>query len=134
MYCRATIGTGYFAALMIVILPSMASAQTTYNVVAGGRVRVNWAYSVNPDCSSDGQVVMRITEAPQHGRISISNGRLFPNYPSSNVRNVCNTRRVPGVEAYYQPAAGYLGYDSVSFEIIFPSGTYRQYTANIQVR
>lgn len=113
---------------------SLASAQTTYNVVAGHQVRVYWAISLNPDCTPDGQVVVRVTQPPQHGRITIRNGRLFPNYQSSNIRNVCNARRVPGVEAYYQPASGYTGFDSVNFETIFPAGAYRQNTANIQVR
>lgn len=70
----------------------------------------------------------------QHGRVTIRSGGVFPNFPASNVRNVCNTRRVPGVEAYYRPEPGYLGFDSVGFETIFPSGDYRTYTANIQVR
>jgi hypothetical protein len=95
---------------------------------------VNWAISLNPDCTSQGQSVMRLTQAPQHGRITIRNASLYPNYPSSNSRNVCNTRRVPGVEAYYQPESGYIGFDSAGFEIIFPNGSYRQFTANIQVR
>jgi hypothetical protein len=111
-----------------------ARAQTPYSVVAGHEVRINWAASVNPDCTSNGQVVMRITQPPQHGRVSIRNAGVFPNFPGSNVRNVCNTHRVRGVEAYYRPEAGYVGFDSVGFETVFPTGTYRQYTANIQVR
>lgn len=111
-----------------------AWAQTTYNVVAGHEVRVNWGVAINPDCRSSGQVVMRVTQPHQHGRVTIRSGGVFPNFPASNVRNVCNTRRVPGVEAYYRPEPGYLGFDSVGFETIFPSGDYRTYTANIQVR
>jgi hypothetical protein len=111
-----------------------ASAQATYNVVAGHEVRVVWAYSLNPDCSSLGQVVVRVTQPPQHGRVTIRNSRSFPNFASSNSHSVCNTRRVPGVEGYYRPASGYAGPDSVSFDVIYPSGNYQQSTANIQVR
>jgi len=125
--CFATLG-------LSVIWSAAASAQTTYNVVAGHEVRVHWAISLNPDCTPDGQIVVRITQPPQHGLVTIRNGRAFPNYPSSNIRNVCNTRRVPAVEAYYRPELGYTGFDSVSFETIFPAGSYRQNTANIQVR
>jgi hypothetical protein len=111
-----------------------ASAQTAYNVVAGHEVKVYWAYSLNPDCTPNGQIVVRLTQQPQHGRIAIRNARLFPNYPSSNIRYVCNTRRVPGIEAYYHPASGYIGFDTAAFESIFPNGEYRTYAASIQVR
>jgi hypothetical protein len=113
-----------------------ASAQAAFsvNVAAGHQVRALWTYSINPDCTSLGPIVVRITQAPQQGRVSIRNDRAFPNFPNSNVRNVCNARRVPGVAAYYQAASGYVGFDSISFDVIFPSGSYRQYTTNIQVR
>jgi hypothetical protein len=125
---------GLAALGLIVTWSGAASAQTTFNVAAGHQVRVNWAISLNPDCTPDGQIVVRMTQPPQHGRVTIRNGRAFPNYPSSNIRNVCNTRRVPAVESYYRPEPGYTGFDSVSFETIFPGGSYRQNTANIQVR
>ena len=126
------------AGLMVLVLSIAwsgdALAQTTYNVVPGHQVRVLWAYSLNPDCTSLGQVVVRMTQPPQHGRVTTRSGRSFPTFASSNSHSVCNTRRVPGVEAYYQPAAGYAGSDAVSFEVMFPSGNYQQSTANIQVR
>lgn len=111
-----------------------AAAQTTYNVAAGHQVRILWAYSLNPDCSSRGQIVARLTQSPQHGRVVIRNGSGFPNLASSNSHSVCNTRRVPGVEAYYRPVAGYVGFDSASFDVIFPTGNYQQTTSNIQIR
>jgi hypothetical protein len=124
-----------FGALGISVAWSgVALAQTAYNVVSGHEVRINWGISVDPDCRSNGQVVMRVTQPPQHGRVSIRSAGVFPNFPGSNVRNVCNRRRVPGVEAYYRSEPGYLGFDSVGFETIFPNGDYRQHTANIQVR
>ena len=81
-----------------------------------------------------GEIVVRITQAPQHGRVAIKNSRSFPNFPSSNSRSTCNTRRSPGVEAFYQPASGYTGFDSVAFEVIYPTGSDRQFSANIQVK
>jgi hypothetical protein len=78
--------------------------------------------------------VVRITQPPQHGRVVIRNGRNFPNFPNSSKFYVCNTRRVPGVEAFYQSEPGYTGFDSVGFETIYPNGAYRQDTKNVQVR
>jgi hypothetical protein len=131
---RKFAAAGVAAIFISVIWPGGASAQATYNVAAGHQLRVLWAYSLNPDCSSLGQVVVRVTQQPQHGRIAVRNGHAFPTFASSNSRSVCNTRRVPGVEAYYQAPAGFTGFDSVGFEAIFPSGSYQQITRNIQVR
>jgi len=130
---------GFVAAVLAGLLssvawPGAASAQTTFNVATGHEVKVSSWVSINPDCTPTGQIVMRVTQAPQHGRVSIRNAAVFPNFPSSNVRSVCNRRRVPGVEAHYRPESGYLGFDSVSLEMISPGGVYRSYTANIQVR
>jgi hypothetical protein len=120
-----------FAAVCGLVVGSNGAA---YNVAAGHELRVLWAYALNPDCSSLGQTVVRIVQQPQHGRIAVRNGRGFPAYASSNSHSVCNTRRVPGMEAYYQAAAGFTGFDSVGFDVIFPNGSYQQITRNIQVR
>ena len=125
--CMAALG-------LLVAWSGAASAQSAINVVAGHQVQVRWAYSLNPDCSSAGQIVVRITQPPQHGRVVIRNGRGFPNFPSSSNFSTCNTRRVAGIAAYYQPESGYVGFDSVGFETIYPNGSYRQDTKNIQVR
>jgi hypothetical protein len=117
----------------LVMLSDAALAQS-YTVAADHQARVYYTYSTNPDCTSFGQVIVRLTQAPQHGRVTIRNATVYPNFPASNIRSVCNRRRVPGVEAHYIPERGYTGPDSVSFETIFPDGLYRQSTATISVR
>jgi hypothetical protein len=96
--------------------------------------RVYWGVAVNPDCTSMGQTVIRLTQAPQHGRITIRNASMFPNFPESNPRNICNRRRIPGAEAVYRPDRGYAGPDSAGFELIAPNGAYRSGSVNIMVR
>jgi len=110
-----------------------ARAQT-YNAISGRPLRILNAYSTNPDCSSIGQAVVRMTQAPQHGHVIIRSASIYPNFPASNPRSACNARRVPGVEAVYVSERGYLGFDSASFDIIYASGSYRQYTPTINVR
>ena len=124
---------GFACIAGLVMLPGTALAQN-YNVVSGHSTRVYYTYATNPDCTSIGQIVVRLTQPPQHGRVTIRNGSLFPNFPASNVRNVCNGRRVPGVEAYYVSEPAYTGSDSAAFEAIYPHGEFRQYTAYITVR
>jgi len=67
---------------VLLLSPGVALAQAAYNVTAGHQVRVYYAYAVNPDCTSVGQVVIRMTQAPQHGRITMRNGSAFPNFRS----------------------------------------------------
>lgn len=92
-------------------------------VVASGRPLILYqAGATNPDCSSAGVVVLRVAQAPEHGRVSIRQTSLFPRFSDSNLRSVCNRRRVPGVEATYVSQRGYLGPDFVVLEALFPAG------------
>jgi hypothetical protein len=92
-------------------------------VVASGRPLILYqAGATNPDCSSAGAVVLRVAQAPEHGRVSIRQTSLFPRFSDSNLRSACNRRRVPGVEATYVSQRGYLGPDLVVLEALFPAG------------
>lgn len=103
-------------------------------VVASGRpLMLYQAYSTNPDCTSAGSVVMRVAQGPEHGRVSIRQTGVFPYFPESNIRNVCNRRRVPGVQAIYVSQRGYLGADSVVLEVLFPTGRGTRVTLPIRV-
>src|SRR4051812_26272093 len=53
---------GFTAFCVLIVAFTEASAQTTLNVAAGHQLRVLWAYSLNPDCSSLGEIVVRITQ------------------------------------------------------------------------
>ena len=103
-------------------------------VVASGRPLILYhAYATNPDCTSAGAVVMRVAQAPEHGRVSIHQTGVFPQFPESNIRSACNRRRVPGVEAIYVSQRGYLGPDIVVLEVLSPAGRGVRVTLPIQV-
>lgn len=123
-----------FSGAVLLLLSTHAYAQTSVTAASGSPVKLYWAVSTNPDCSPEGRVVMRVTQAPQNGRITVRQAGVFPSYPSSNIRSACNRRRVPGVEVHYVSNRGYRGPDSASFEAIFPSGQFRQRTVSINVR
>jgi hypothetical protein len=111
--------------LAMVILGLVLSIGVAHadRVAASGRPLVLYeAYSTNPDCSSAGSVVLRVAQAPEHGRVSIRRTGVFPSFPESNLRNACNRRRVPGVQAVYVSQRGYLGADLVVLEAIYPRG------------
>ncbi len=92
------------------------------------------ASSVNPDCTSAGNVTIRVTQAPQHGRIVITRKRIFPNFRENNVRSACNRRGSPGVEVSYVSARGYIGPDSAAIETIWPNGRAAQSSISVMVR
>jgi hypothetical protein len=119
---------------VILLLSTHTADAQTKTVVAGKPFRLDFAYATNPDCTSNGDVVVRVTSPPSNGSISISRSRVFPKFPASNIRSACNSRRVPGTIATYIARRGYTGPDTVSLEMIFPSGLHRQQTYYLTVR
>jgi hypothetical protein len=108
--------------IVLGLLLSMAPAQADKVVASGRPLQLYFAYATNPDCTSAGAVVVRVVQPPEHGRVSIRQTGVFPNFPPSNPRNVCNRRRVPGVQAIYTSQRGYIGPDLVVLEALFPAG------------
>jgi hypothetical protein len=104
------------------LLLSMASAHAEKVVASGRPLLLYQAYATNPDCTSAGTVVVRVAQPPEHGRVDIRQTGVFPRFPESNLRNVCNRRRVPGVEATYVSRRGYIGSDFTVLEVLFPAG------------
>ena len=103
----------------LLLAPAAAHAQALTAAVSGRPLKLNFSNFTNPDCSSGGQTVVRLTQAPQHGRVTISRTSDFPAYPAGNIRNVCNQRRVAGTATVHVSQRGYVGFDSAAIEIIF---------------
>jgi Domain of Unknown Function with PDB structure (DUF3857)/Transglutaminase-like superfamily len=104
-------------------------------VVAADRdMRLDFLYSINPDCTSMGYPAVRTVERPKHGTITIENSTGFSNFPADNLRAECNKRRSDGVAIIYKPEPGYTGPDSVDFDAIFASGTLSKRHYTIEVR
>ena len=106
----------------------------TRTVVAGKPFKLYEAYATNPDCSSVGDVVIRVVSAPGNGRVSIARGGAFPRFAPPNVRSNCNRRRVPATIVTYTAQRGYTGPDSVSLEMIYPTGHLREKSFSLMVR
>jgi hypothetical protein len=106
--------------------PAQTPPQTielTRVVAAGQKLLLTFLATINPDCSSIGQSTVRITEPPEHGKLTIENGQGFTSFPKDNQRYDCNTRKSDGVLVFYEPGSGYTGTDSITVYIIFPTGT-----------
>jgi DNA-binding transcriptional regulator YhcF (GntR family) len=109
------------AALASLMIASAAEAQSESKAVAsGGVLRLAHFASVNPDYTSRGITVVRVTDAPSHGSVQTRRERGFTTFRK---QTQCDVRRVDGVTVEYRPERGYLGTDRVGLDVIFPSFT-----------
>jgi hypothetical protein len=118
---------------LLLLMTSSADAQTRTAIV-GRPLKISSINSTNPDCTTEGRVEIRVTQPPQHGRVTVRYTGVFPNFPASNVRSACNRRRVPGVEVYYVADKGYSGSDSVAIRAISAMGTPHDSTVWLNVQ
>ncbi len=104
--------------------PAMPPAKLELTRVAAAeqKLRLDFLYAIQPDCSPSGEVAVRVTEQPQHGTLVVEDGQAFTNFPKANQRYVCNTRKSDGRLIFYQPKPDYLGTDSITVYVIFPAG------------
>jgi len=117
------------------LLPGAVQAQhLSLTALSGKPLKLNFSNATNPDCTSVGETVVRLTQAPQHGKVTISKASDFPSFPKKNVRHACNKKRVAGTKTTYMSERGYLGTDAAGIEIIFPTGgtARRSYTINVK--
>jgi hypothetical protein len=100
-------------------------------VAVSGKPMIVWeGYAINPDCTTMGQMTFRLTR-PAHGQVSLQKAKVFPHFPPSNPRNICNNRTVPGQRATYTSTANYTGRDGFSYDVIGPAG--REWTETVDV-
>ena len=103
-------------------------------VASDQKLRLEFLYSLNADCTSMGFATVRIVEQPKHGRITVENGTGFTNFPQNNQRYECNKSRSDGVIVIYEPDSGFAGTNSVNIDVIFSSGTSGKRHYSIEVK
>jgi hypothetical protein len=96
--------------------------QFTRVVASGTNQRIGFFYWVNPDCSSGGNVNVRITKQPEHGSTETTTTSNFPFFPKDSVRARCNEHKVRGVQLNYKSAEKYVGNDELELLVLFPNG------------
>jgi hypothetical protein len=102
-------------------------------VAAGQKLRLDFLYSLNVDCSSMGFATVRIVEQPQHGNATIEHGTGYTTFPESNPRSACNKRTSDGTLISYEPGSDYTGADTVAIEATYPNGALTKRRYSIQV-
>jgi hypothetical protein len=130
---------GLMLHLMIIaaflLAPAAAHAQhVSLTAISGKPLKLNFSNAINPDCTSKGEPVVRLSQAPQHGKVTISKASDFPSFPKGNARRDCNKKRVAGTQTVYVSERGYFGTDAAAIEIIFPTGATarRSYIINVK--
>jgi hypothetical protein len=103
-------------------------------VPAGTTMRLDFAYNINPDCTSGGLTTIRVAQQPVHGDTRVQQARDFPRFPPVNVRFACNKTKVPGMALLYTPAPGFTGSDYLAFETISTEGTDREFRVALTVK
>ena len=122
------------AATIGLVATGSARAATEYAVASGGAVQIDYAISLNPDCTSKGESQISLVQPPRAGRIEVKRGRVYPRFSTLNILSRCDTRKVPATLVVYHAAPGYQGYDTVAYEIVFPDGQVRRTRVNVSVR
>jgi hypothetical protein len=103
-------------------------------VASGQKLRLDFLFSLNPDCTSMGFATVRVLEEPKHGKITVDEGTGFTNFPQNNQRYQCNKTRSDGVVIVYEPESGFVGTDSIDIDAIYASGSSQKRHYAIEVK
>ena len=103
--------------------------------VAGIPLRLGHFADLNPDCSQNGEPIVRVVKPADHGVVAVRAGEGYTSsFVQANPRSHCNYRSTAGVNATYTAERGYTGPDTVALDIIFPTGEERQFAYNLNVK
>jgi hypothetical protein len=102
-------------------------------VPSGTSQRVSFFTWINPDCSSAGNINVRVVNQPEHGKVEVASTSDYPHYSKEQLRFKCNHHRVKGVAVSYK-ADKYVGDDAFDVLVIYPEGFAREVRYDISVR
>jgi hypothetical protein len=97
------------------------------------KIRLSRETVIDVTCQAYGQMTLQVIKQPSHGAVTIVDETDFPNYPATNARSICNTRKVPTKSAYYEARSGFIGIDTVVLLFSTSDGAVRQESYNINV-
>jgi len=119
MLMKSFLGSAAF--LLIVGHDAVAQSLPPVNlspvVPSGVKRQLAFVSALNPDCSSAGEIEVRVLRSAKNGTVEIENGFGYPNYDEKNQRYSCNTRLVQGVRISYTSAEGFIGKDQFDLDL-----------------
>jgi hypothetical protein len=111
-----------------------AQAGPPRTTVKNKRIKLDFASSLNPDCSSPGLPIVTVLEQPKNGTVKIGKSADFTNFTQDNQRWHCNVRKTPGVLIEYVPNRDFSGTDTLTVDAIYPDGAALQNRYDLIVR
>lgn len=99
------------------VAQSLPPANLSPVVPSGAKRQLAFVAVLNPDCSSAGEIEVRVVRPPKNGTVEIENGFGYPNYNEKNQRYSCNARLVQGVRISYSSAEGFTGKDHFDLDL-----------------
>lgn len=125
---------GIIAGIACVALAGCNTTSSTKAVTSGQTIRVNYYSTLNADCTSMGQTVVRVVDGPASGRISVTQTVGNSTFRQGNQRYHCNAMKTPGTLVTYTPNPGFKGTDRVTLDAIFANGMNLSKSYNIVVK
>jgi hypothetical protein len=113
---------------------ALSKFEYTKYVASGRKTLLGFSYALNPDCSSLGQVDLKVSIQPEHGTVEVVEGQYYPNYEPTNPRAHCNGEKITGMVLYYRSNAGYTGIDHFDASSLMPTGVLQEAHFNVNVR
>lgn len=101
---------------------SEVDREKSYTTTAGAPVEVGAAFALNPDCSSQPGVEVRLVNEPQNGAVKIEQAKHVAEIPPQRPLSACNGRMVDAFVTNYTPAPGFVGVDRFTFQAFSPNG------------
>jgi hypothetical protein len=102
-------------------------------IPSGTNQRIIFVTWLNPDCTSAGNINVRITNQPEHGKVETMATFDYPHYSKEQIRFKCNQHKVKGVVLNYK-AEKYAGDDAFDVLIMYPDGFAREIHYDISLR
>jgi len=101
-------------------------------VASGTSTTLGFYTALNPDCTAQGVLTIRVAKQPEHGSVEIVETISFPNYVGSFSK--CNQHKVKGVLVTYKSAPKFIGRDAVDLLALMPGGFAWENHFDISVR
>jgi hypothetical protein len=101
-------------------------------VASGTSTTLGFYTALNPDCTAQGVLTIRVAKQPEYGSVEIVETISFPNYVGSFSK--CNQHKVKGVLVTYKSAPKFIGRDAVDLLALMPGGFAWENHFDISVR
>jgi hypothetical protein len=127
------------AACAGIAVPQKAFAQTETRsqsrvVPSGEKRQLAFFTSLNPDCTVDGEMTVRIAKQASHGIVDIDRGLGYSAYGRGDQRYACNLSPEEGHRVNYISNGGYVGDDQFEIEVFSPAGRYSLWKYDLTVK